>query len=460
MPSPTGFAPNGASVPNGPEAPRPVVQPPRVSPIAPLPAQRLPGPFGLAGNDDLPELGGIPAPPEPKPQANDTDSRGDSATAQDGALTAKPPAAPENAARPALRLFVGLDDDQRQLLVRSLGHYYVVVGGEVNDPGAFLALQGVGLDRIVQAAGGITPNVDLSGIEISSAEIDNQSGVSRTVRKTYKLAADQFSQVSLRPLDSIRFNKVFSDSAGQMTIYGEVRYPGSYAITRSERLSSVLSRAGGLTEAAYPYGAIFLRRSVAEQERGVLQREADALDSQLVGLMSTVSANKAQISDAEIQYIGQMMQRLRQAGGQGGRVAVQIDPKEVAAHPELDIVLEPGDQLFIPRLPNSVVVAGEVMSPSGIQFKPGRSVADYLAQAGGMTEIADTDHIFVIQPDGSAQQANGTSWLGDPPRLAPGSVIVVPRTLHPFAWDVVLQNVIQMTSQLAITAASISVISK
>ena len=43
---------------------------------------------------------------------------------------------------------------------------------------------------------------------------------------------------------------------------------------------------------------------------------------------------------------------------------------------ELDIVLEPGDQLFIPRLPNSVVVAGEVMSPSGIQFKPGRSVAD------------------------------------------------------------------------------------
>ena len=245
-----------------------------------------------------------------------------------------------------------------------------------------------------------------------------------------------------------------------MAVLGEVRYPGSYAITRGERLSSVLARAGGLTDAAYPYGAIFLRRSVAEQERDVLQREADALDSQLVGLMSAVSATKTQVSDSEIQYVNQMMLRLRQANGQGGRVAVQINPREIAAHPELDVVLEPGDQLFIPRLPNSVVVAGEVMSPSGIQFKPGITVSDYLAQAGGVTEVSDEDHIFVIQPDGSAVQADGTSWLGDPPKLAPGSVIVVPRTLHPCSWDVVLQNVIQMSSQLAITAASISVIGK
>jgi hypothetical protein len=48
--------------------------------------------------------------------------------------------------------------------------------------------------------------------------------------------------------------------------------------------------------------------------------------------------------------------------------------------------------------------------------------------------------------------------LGDPPKLAPGSVIVVPRNLRPFDWNVVLENVIQLTSQLAITAASISVI--
>ena len=86
-----------------------------------------------------------------------------------------------------LRLFVGLDDDERQLLINTLDNYYVLVSGEVNNPGAFLAMPQTSLDRIVQAAGGLTPIVDLSGFEVSSAEIDNASGVSRTVRKTYTL---------------------------------------------------------------------------------------------------------------------------------------------------------------------------------------------------------------------------------------------------------------------------------
>jgi len=279
------------------------------------------------------------------------------------------------------------------------------------------------------------------------------------MRKTYTLAEDQFAQVALKPLDRVRFNKVFSDSAGEASIYGEVRYPGSYGITRGEHLSSVLARAGGLTDSAYAYGAIFLRRSVAEQERGVLQREADMLESQLVGLMGTVSVSRNQMSDSEVQYVNQMADSLRHAEGQGGRVAVQIDPEKIQEHPELDVTLEPGDQLFIPRKPNSVVVAGEVMSPSGIQYESGLSVSDYIARAGGTTQIADDDHVFVIQPDGSAVQASGGLW-GARPKLAPGSVIVVPRTLQPFTWDSLVEDVIQATSQLAITAASISVIAR
>jgi polysaccharide export outer membrane protein len=237
-----------------------------------------------------------------------------------------------------------------------------------------------------------------------------------------------------------------------------VRYPGSYGIKRGEHLSALLARAGGLTGDAYPYGAIFLRRSVAEQERGVLQREADTLESQLVGLMGTLTIAKTQVSDGEVAYITQLTQKMRTADGPGGRVAVVIDPKMVAAHPELDVVLEPGDRLYVPRTPSSVVVAGEVMSPNGLQFQDGMTVNDYIARAGGTTDVADDGHTFVIQPDGSAAQADGTSWLGDPPKLAPGSVIVVPRNLRPFDWNVVLENVIQLTSQLAITAASISVI--
>jgi polysaccharide biosynthesis/export protein len=425
--------------------------------------------YGIPDDEDLPSLRGIPAPVDEAASEAASDADQDvtmpsipgypSQTRRDvyvfgqrvpGETTLRRP--------PALRLFVGLDDDERQLLINTLSNYYVLVDGEVTNPGAFLAMSGIGLDKIAQAAGGVTPDVDLSSFEVSSSNRDNRSGVAHTVRQTYHLPADQFSQVSLKPLDRIRFNKIFSDNSGEISLYGEVRYPGSYGIVRGEHLSSLLARAGGLTADAYSYGAIFLRRSVAEQERGVLQREADTLESQLVGLMGTLTIAKAQVSDGEVAYITQLAQKMRQTDGPGGRVAVQIDPKMVAQHPELDVVLEPGDRLFVPRKPNSVVVAGEVMSPNGIQFQDGLSVADYIAHAGGATDVADDSHTFVIQPDGSAAQADGTSWLGDPPKLAPGSVIVVPRNLRPFDWNVVLENVIQLTSQLAITAASISVI--
>ena len=358
------------------------------------------------------------------------------------------------------RLFIGIDDDTRHLLVSTLGNYTITVVGEVNNPGDFLAMPDTGLDRIVQAAGGLTPKVDLHSFEVTSAQIDNNSGLSRTMRRNYTLPPGQFPEIALKPFDRIRFNPVFSDrDAGDVSVVGEIKFPGGYEILRGEHLSSVLARAGGFTEAAYPAGVIFLRKSVAESERGVMQREADALEREVVALVGTVT-NSTQINQAEIGYVTQMIARLRSGGDPTGRVAVTLTPKDVAAHPELDLVMEPGDQIFVPRQPSSVVVAGEVMSPGGIQFRGDRSVADYLALAGGVTEIADDDHIFVIQPDGTAQQVKGSSWLSDPPKLAPGAVVVVPRTLRHFTWDTVLEDITQVGSQLAITAASLAIISR
>jgi protein involved in polysaccharide export with SLBB domain len=282
--------------------------------------------------------------------------------------------------------------------------------------------------------------------------------VSQTVRRTYSLSATEFSRLALQPFDRVRFNAVYSDrDSGEISLFGQIKYPGAYEILRGEHLSSLLKRAGGFTDAAYPAGAIFLRRSVAEQQRGVLHREADSLERQLATLVGS-HATREKISDSEINYVNQLVQRLRQTGIQGGRIAVQIDPREVAAHPELDLVLEPGDQLFVPRKPSSVIVAGEVMSAGGIQYRAGQSVADYVALAGGTTEIADDDHMFVIRPDGSAIQVSRGWFTSNAIVLTPGSVIVVPRTLNYFTWDALLASVTQVTSQLAITAASIAVI--
>lgn len=395
---------------------------------------------------------GIIAPPDAmEPDQKDQASGKTGTEAQGQSRAAK---------RPPLRIFVGLDADARRLLISTLSNYYVSVAGEVNDAGDFLVMPKTGLDKIVQAAGGLTPKVNLHAFEVTSADIDNVSGLSRTDRKTFDLMPDKFAQVSLKPFDRVRFNAVFSDrDSGDVSVFGEVQFPGGYEILRGERLSSVLRRAGGFNGAAYPAGAILLRRSVAQEEQGSMRREADDLERQVIGLVGTVS-NKAQVSQAEIGYVTEMIAKMRQGGDQNGRIAVQIEPRQIAAHPELDIVMEPGDQLFIPRRPSSVVIAGEVMAPGGIQYRANRTVDDYLRLAGGITSIADEDHIFVIQPDGAAVQAHADSWLSESPKLAPGSVIIVPRQLRHFAWDTILEDVVQVTSQAAITGASLAVIAK
>jgi hypothetical protein len=74
-----------------------------------------------------------------------------------GRTEAESPGETQTIKRPPLRIFVGLDADARRLLISTLGHYYVSVVDEVNDPGDFLVMPQTGLDKVVQAAGGLTP---------------------------------------------------------------------------------------------------------------------------------------------------------------------------------------------------------------------------------------------------------------------------------------------------------------
>ena len=124
------------------------------------------------------------------------------------------------------------------------------------------------------------------------------------------------------------------------------------------------------------------------------------------------------------------------------------------------MVLQPGDTLFVPKRPSSVAVTGEVLNPGSFQFRANLSVDDYVRLAGGATQSAEEGRTFVIMPDGSAEPQD-RSWLSiGGGRIPPGSTIVVPRDLSPFDWTTFLKDFTQITSQLAVTAASLSVISQ
>ena len=334
--------------------------------------------------------------------------------------------------------------------------YLVFVSGSVRDPGPYLADSGTSLQGILDAAGGVQRSADLSWIEVTSTDIDVSTGTSKTLRTAYKGNAAEFEKISLRPLDSVRVRQVFSDrDSGFITVAGQVRYPGTFDITRGERLSSILERAGGLTDESYAYGAVFTRVSAAISEAEGNAREATELQAGIAAQTTNPNVNSTAMT-----YLQTLVSTLQHQPALG-RITVTADPAILSVKPNLDMTLEPGDFVFIPKRPSTVAVSGEVLNPGAFQYKPDMNVDDYLQLAGGTNDAAESSETFVIMPDGTARPASGGmfSFMSSQP-IPPGATIVVPPDPAPFNAMVFLQNVSQIFSQLALSAASLAVVAK
>ena len=330
---------------------------------------------------------------------------------------------------------------------------------QVREPGAYIAARGTSISDLIQAAGGYQQSADLSQIEVTSTEVDQASGRTRTTRTAYNEADGQMTVGSIRPLDVVRVRPVYSDrEEGTVTVSGEVRYPGVFDITRDERLSSLLQRAGGMTEVAYPYGAIFTRKEAALAEKEGNERSARELENQIPGLMFAQNSSNADYSTAGA-YLTSLVRSLREMPALG-RIVVTADPTVLATKPELDFVLQPGDTLYVPKRPSTVTVTGEVRNPGSFQYRAGLGITQYLRLAGGTTQDADDSRTFVVMPDGSATPVDA-SWISfGGGNIPPGATVVVPRDLRPFNWSQLIKDTTQIISQLAVAAASIYVLNR
>jgi len=334
--------------------------------------------------------------------------------------------------------------------------YVVTVVGDVHDPGNYLAEDGTSLGAMLDAAGGLEVQADLSSVEVTSTILDASAGTSRTARNAYsgRDRAD-FDKVALHPLDMIRIRQVFADrESGTVTIVGQIRYPGSFDILRNERLSSLIARAGGLTDEAYPYGAVYTRISAQQAEAEGNYREAVELQTGALAAATTPNVNPAILT-----YLQQLEVQLQHQPALG-RISVEADPTILAVKPQLDTLLQPGDFIYIPKRPSTVSVSGEVFDPGSFQYRPGMSADDYLKLAGGTTRVSDEGSTFVILPDGSARPASSDffDFFGSDP-IPPGSTIVVPPDPAPFNAIVFATQLAQIVGQIAIATASLSVIS-
>ena len=250
---------------------------------------------------------------------------------------------------------------------------------------------------------------------------------------------------------------------------GEVNKPGVYLANPSESLSTLLSRAGGLTKDAYLFGAVLTRDEVRKAQKVNLDRLISRIQSESQSSLATFSQNMGSSLDASLvqarvaaaqESQKKTIERLRELKPEG-RINLGLPASlfnQVAKLP--DISLQPGDRFTIPSRPDFVYVIGSVNAEAALLFKPSQTVEAYLKLAG-VSSGADRDNVILLRADGSALSNDGGMWSGNKTMSAvvmPGDSIIMPEKVDKeSSWNAVVRNAkdyTQILYQLGLGAAA------
>lgn len=307
----------------------------------------------------------------------------------------------------------------------------VSIRGRVRAPGEYPLEPEMTLKDLIRAGGGLD-----DAAYPATAELTRYAVVGNEMRKTEVVDLDlsvtelgsNGADLALRPYDVV----VIRETPGwreqeSITLVGEVRFPGNYPIRKGETLSSVIARAGGLTDVAFPAGSIFLREELKEQERQQIDSLVNRLQADLA-VIALQSAQEAGASTAETLQAGQSLLAQLSDAEPTGRLVINLSRALTHKGGEDDIELRDGDQILIPRRKQYVSVIGEVQNAMTHVYKSGLTRDDYLQLSGGTTQRADEKRIYVVRADGSVVPPSGAYWFrrGSNIPLQPGDTIVVP----------------------------------
>lgn len=334
----------------------------------------------------------------------------------------------------------------------------VHIDGRVKVPGDYPLEPDMHISDLIRAGGSLDSSAYSGHAELSRYTVIG-GGQRRTEVISVDLDAvrrrDPSADLLLRPFDRLSVKEVSGWSEqSQVTLIGEVRFPGTYSIKRGETLRSVMERAGGLTDLAFPDGAVFTRTELRREEQAQLDRYAtrmrtDIAEMALMGTRAGLGGSEQAIG------IGQTLLSELQSTKAIGRLVINLEAS-IHAKPGSsdDIMLRDGDELIIPKRRQEVMVLGEVQDATSHLFHPGLSRDDYIDESGGMTRQADRRQIYIVRANGSVV-ASGRGWFreGSGVLIHPGDAIVVPLNTEKLPALTLWQSITTILYNIAIAAA-------
>ncbi len=279
----------------------------------------------------------------------------------------------------------------------------VMVYGKVLNPRKLAHYAGLTIRDIVLMSNGLKKEADPENIQIERISFD-KSDSSNSYIKIIKIDLVKNSDFQIKPFDRIHFRALpefkFQSS---VIIRGEVRYPGNYTLNgRGEKLSSLIKRAGGVSDWAFQDGAKLLRKE-------------DSLGLLLMDLKEVLNKERS----------------------------------------KFDYVLKPGDIITVPKINNIVTISGaighkfinkaenNVNSP----YHNGKRAGYYIKKyAGGYDKKAKKKNVYVVSSNGKVKETKLFGLIK--PKIGAGDKIVVNHKEEkqkkekgePVNWNSVIEN--------------------
>jgi polysaccharide biosynthesis/export protein len=289
----------------------------------------------------------------------------------------------------------------------------VTISGAIKRPALFELTEDNSFADLIEYADGFADNANLETLRIERPFKEDTSFIEIS-------DLDQLSIIDVRSSDRLN---VRSFERRSVSIAGAVKTPGVYTISKGETLSSLIRKAEGYKDNAYPFGGILINQKALELNEVAAEKLYKSFVQRLI------TKGDALFASESLPFILDELKKSEISG----RVMAEFDLDVIEANKHLDTTLDNNDEIIIPIKTEQVYIFGEVNQPGAIRYKPSQSVTDYIAGAGGTIESSDLNNTFVIHPNGQVNRVNNGSrasllkYRNNDILIYPGSVIYIPR---------------------------------
>ena len=319
----------------------------------------------------------------------------------------------------------------------------ITIHGEVMYPGEYRYADNETLEDFVLQAGGLkesasTVKVDVSRRIIDSKAIESNGITAENFSFSLKegFVIDGEPGFVLKPYDEVYVRKSPGYQTQQnVSIEGEVNFPGTYAMSKREtRLSDIVKAAGGVNALAYVKGAR-LERIITPEERIRMKQVVEVVEHQTTDEDSLDLKN---LNFGDIYYVG-----------------IQLDKAIEEPGSDYDLVMREGDRIIVPEYNNTVTISGNVLYPNTVAYKKGKKASYYINQAGGFGNRARKHSTYIVHMNGTVNQ------VGEGDKPTPGCQIIVPTKPKPDPTKVTQWlGIGSTTAAIATTIATIANLTK